>query len=83
MSTSATTNEREEGLAFQPKVNASTQDATGVEALETGIKVLDLLTQASADAQLRGNGAVRESRDNAALRAAGIESGHPSLYEAS
>lgn len=46
-------------------------------------QVVDLLTQATADAALRGNGAVRESRDNAALRAAGIEPGHPSLYEAS
>jgi hypothetical protein len=46
-------------------------------------QVLTLLTQASADAELRGNGAVRESRDNAALRAAGIDVGHPSLYEAS
>jgi hypothetical protein len=46
-------------------------------------QVLTLLGQASADAELRGNGAVRESRDNSALRAAGIEPGHPSLYEAS
>jgi hypothetical protein len=46
-------------------------------------QVLTLLGQASADAELRGNGAVRESRDNAALRAAGIEPGHPSLHEVS
>ena len=46
-------------------------------------QVLTLLGQATADAELRGNGAVRESRDNDALRAAGIEPGHPSLYEAS
>jgi hypothetical protein len=46
-------------------------------------QVLTLLTQASADAVVRGNGEVRESRDNAALRAAGIDAGHPSLYEAS
>jgi hypothetical protein len=46
-------------------------------------QVSTLLGQASADAALRGNGAVRESRDNTALRAAGIEPGHPSLYEAS
>jgi hypothetical protein len=46
-------------------------------------QVMNLLGQASADAQLRGNGAVRESRDNAALQSAGIEPGHPSLYEAS
>ncbi|MDT7539299.1 MAG: hypothetical protein QOI82_2884 [Actinomycetota bacterium] len=46
-------------------------------------QVLTLLGQASADAELRGKGAVRESRDNAALQAAGIEPGHPSLYEAS
>ena len=46
-------------------------------------QVLALLGQASTDAELRGNGAVRESRDNEALRAAGIEPGHPSLYEAS
>jgi hypothetical protein len=46
-------------------------------------QVLTLLGQANADAELRGNGAVRETRDNDALRAAGIEPGHPSLYEAS
>jgi hypothetical protein len=46
-------------------------------------QVLNLLGQASADAALRGNGAVRESRDNAALKAAGIETGHPSLHGAS
>lgn len=46
-------------------------------------QVVNLLTQASADAALLGNGAVRESRDNDVLRAAGIEPGHPSLYEAS
>lgn len=46
-------------------------------------QVLTLLGQASADARLSGNGATRESRDNTALRAAGIEAGHPSLYEAS
>jgi hypothetical protein len=46
-------------------------------------QVLTLLGQATADAELRGNGAARESRDNAALRDAGIEPGHPSLYEAS
>lgn len=46
-------------------------------------QVLTLLGQASADAAPRGNGAVRESRDNAALHAAGIDPGHPSLYEAS
>jgi hypothetical protein len=46
-------------------------------------QVLTLLGQANADAELRGNGAVRESRDNDALKAAGIEPGHPSLYEAS
>jgi hypothetical protein len=46
-------------------------------------QVLTLLGQETADAELRGNGAARESRDNAALRDAGIEPGHPSLYEAS
>jgi hypothetical protein len=46
-------------------------------------QVLELLGQASADAELRGNGAARESRDNSVLRAAGIEPGHPSLYEVS
>ncbi|MCU1590877.1 MAG: hypothetical protein JWP11_2133 [Frankiales bacterium] len=46
-------------------------------------QVTTLLGQATADAELRGNGAVRESRDNSVLRAAGIEPGHPSLYEAS
>jgi hypothetical protein len=46
-------------------------------------QVVNLLTQASADAALRGNGAVRESRDNSVLRVAGIEPGHPSLYEVS
>ena len=46
-------------------------------------QVANLLGQASADAVLRGSGAVRETRDNDALRAAGIEPGHPSLYEAS
>lgn len=46
-------------------------------------QVATLLSQASTDAQLRGNGAVRESRDDSLLRAAGIEPGHPSLYEAS
>ena len=46
-------------------------------------QVLTLLGQADADAAVRGNGAVREARDNAALEAAGIEPGHPSLYEAS
>jgi hypothetical protein len=46
-------------------------------------QVLTLLGQANADADLRGNGAVREARDNDQLRAAGIEPGHPSLYEAS
>jgi hypothetical protein len=46
-------------------------------------QVLTLLGQANADAELRGNGAARESRDNAALQAAGIEPGDPSLYEAS
>jgi hypothetical protein len=43
-------------------------------------QVLNLLGQASADAALRGNGAVRESRDNAALKAVGIDAGHPSLF---
>ena len=46
-------------------------------------QVLTLLGQASADAELRGNGAVRESRDDTVLKAAGIEPGHPSLYEMS
>lgn len=46
-------------------------------------QVVDLLSQAAADQVTRGSGAVREERDNAALRAAGIDEGHPSLYEAS
>ena len=46
-------------------------------------QVMTLLGRASADGQLRGNGAARESRDNSVLRTAGIEPGHPSLYEAS
>jgi hypothetical protein len=46
-------------------------------------QVTNLLGQASADAALRGNGAVRESRDNAALAAAGIEPGHSSLHVSS
>jgi hypothetical protein len=46
-------------------------------------QVTTLLGQASADARLRGNGAIREARDNSVLEAAGIEPGHPSLYEAS
>jgi hypothetical protein len=43
-------------------------------------QVADLLGQAHADA---GSTAQRRERDEAALRAAGIEPGHPSLYEAS
>jgi hypothetical protein len=43
-------------------------------------QVADLLGQAHADA---GSTAQRRARDEAALRAAGIEPGHPSLYEAS
>ncbi|MBK5307075.1 MAG: hypothetical protein JJD92_10340 [Frankiaceae bacterium] len=46
-------------------------------------QVANLLGHAAADTALHGNGAVRESRDNDVLRAAGIEPGHPSLYEAS
>ena len=46
-------------------------------------QVSNLLSQASADAVLRGNGAARESRDNTMLREAGIEPGHASLFEAS
>lgn len=46
-------------------------------------QVSNLLSQASADAVLRGNGPTREARDNTMLRDAGIEPGHPSLYEAS
>lgn len=49
-------------------------------------QVVGLLEQAHEDErlrQLRGSGAVREARDEAALRAAGIDAGHPSLYEAS
>jgi hypothetical protein len=45
-------------------------------------QVLDLLTQARADAALRtkGSGPVRESRDEQALADAGIDAKHPSLY---
>jgi hypothetical protein len=45
-------------------------------------QVLDLMTQARADAASRvaGNGAVRESRDQRALADAGIDAGHPSLF---
>ena len=43
-------------------------------------QVADLLGQAHADA---GSTSQRRERDEAALRAAGIEPGHPSLYEAS
>ena len=46
-------------------------------------QVSNLLSQASADAVLRGNGATRQARDNALLGEVGIEPGHPSLYEAS
>lgn len=48
-------------------------------------QVLDLLAQSRADALLRerGNGAVRESRDERALSEAGITPGHPSLYDES
>jgi hypothetical protein len=46
-------------------------------------QVVSLLGQAAADARLRGNGAVREARDNSLLRSAGIEPGHASLHEAS
>jgi hypothetical protein len=49
-------------------------------------QISTLLAQAAADDALRtarGNGAVREARDDTALREAGIEPGHPSLYEAS
>jgi hypothetical protein len=49
-------------------------------------QISTLLAQAAADDALRtarGNGAVREARDDTALRDAGIEPGHPSLYEAS
>ncbi len=44
-------------------------------------QVVDLLAQAHQDQP--GSGLVRERRDDAALRAAGIEPGHPSLHEAS
>lgn len=43
-------------------------------------QVLDLLGQAHEDS---GSTSQRKARDDAALRAAGIEPGHPSLYEAS
>ena len=45
-------------------------------------QVVDLMTQARADAasRVRGSGAVRESRDEQALADAGIEAGHPSLH---
>jgi hypothetical protein len=43
-------------------------------------QVADLLGQAHADG---GSTAQRRSRDEAVLRSAGIEPGHPSLYEAS
>ena len=47
-------------------------------------QVVDLLGQAHADAvEIAGGTAQRRARDEAALRAAGIEPGHPSLYEAS
>ena len=49
-------------------------------------QIVNLLGQADADDALRaarGNGAAREARDDTALRNAGIEPGHPSLYEAS
>jgi hypothetical protein len=47
-------------------------------------QVADLLGQAHEDDRLRraGNGAHREARDEAQLRAAGVEAGHPSLHEA-
>ncbi len=44
-------------------------------------QVVDLLAQAHQDQP--GSGSDRERRDDAALRAAGIEAGHPSLHEAS
>ena len=49
------------------------------------LQVADLLGQAHADDRLQvaGNGRTRDARDAASLRAAGIEPGHPSLYEAS
>ncbi len=56
---------------------------TGEGSGSSWAQVSDLLSQASADAVLRGNGPVREARDSALLRDAGIEPGHPSLYEAS
>ncbi|MCU1673229.1 MAG: hypothetical protein JWN77_1342 [Frankiales bacterium] len=43
-------------------------------------QVADLLGQAHADS---GSTSQRRARDEAALRSAGIEPGHPSLYEAS
>ncbi|MCW2671537.1 MAG: hypothetical protein JWP14_126 [Frankiales bacterium] len=46
-------------------------------------QVLDLMAQSRADAlaRQRGSGPVREQRDDAALRDAGIEPDHPSLWE--
>jgi hypothetical protein len=46
-------------------------------------QVLDLMAQSRADAvaRLRGSGSVREGRDDTALRDAGIEPDHPSLWE--
>ncbi|MGB8651844.1 MAG: hypothetical protein WCD35_14410 [Mycobacteriales bacterium] len=46
-------------------------------------QVADLMRQARADAAARtaGGGKVRESRDEQLLADAGIEPGHPSLYE--
>ncbi|MCW2598868.1 MAG: hypothetical protein JWM02_697 [Frankiales bacterium] len=45
-------------------------------------QVVELMTQARADAalQIKGSGAVRDGRDSLALQDAGIEPGHPSLY---
>ena len=45
-------------------------------------QVVQLMTQSRSDAALRvkGSGAVRDGRDSLALRDAGIEPGHPSLY---
>jgi hypothetical protein len=52
----------------------------GEGSAATWPQVADLLGQAHADA---GSTSHRKARDDAALLAAGIEPGHPSLYEAS
>jgi len=53
---------------------------TGEGSAASWPQVSNLLSQASADAVLRGNGRTREARDNALLRDAGIEPGNPSLH---